>query len=252
MRTLRVDPPGAYLRYIDIPGPEPPIVYLHGLGCASTVDYPVVATRPPLARHRALLVDFFGHGYSDAPESFGYTLEDHADSVARLVGALGIGRFVLFGHSMGGSVAITLAAVRPDLVEQLILTEANLNPGGGFISREMAVTQPHDMPALLARFLADGRMSISRWATFHAADPSALQRSAAGLVAGTVPTMKERLYALELPRAYIVGERNLPDPDVAVLESNGVRVPVVPAAGHDMAFENPGGLADRVAAQLSG
>jgi hypothetical protein len=60
MRSVLIDPPKAYLRYLDIPGPELPIVYMHGLGCAATVDFAVVATRPQLARRRHLLVDFFG------------------------------------------------------------------------------------------------------------------------------------------------------------------------------------------------
>ena len=34
----------------------------------------------------------------------------------------------LVAHSMGGAVAIVLAARRPDLVSRLVLTEANLDP----------------------------------------------------------------------------------------------------------------------------
>lgn len=251
MKSALVDPPKAYVRYLEFPGAEPPLVFLPGLGCSATIDYPVVATRQGLRGRRSLQVDLFGHGYSDAPDQFSYSLEDHARSVGTLLDQLGITRCVLYGHSMGGSIAITLAALRADLVERLVISEANLDPGGGFVSRDMAQQSPEQMPALLDRLLADGRVSPSRFATFRAASPMALQRSAAGLVKGTKPTMRERLYDLAIPRAYIISERSLPDPNVEVLEAHGVRVPVVPAAGHDMAFENPDGLAEQIAAQLS-
>lgn len=35
-----------------------------------------------MAGQRAILVDRLGFGFSDRPEPFGYTIEDHADSVA--------------------------------------------------------------------------------------------------------------------------------------------------------------------------
>ena len=250
MRSLLIDPPKAYLRYLDIPGPELPIVYMHGLGCAATVDFAVVATRPPLARQRHLLVDFFGHGYSDAPDAFGYTLEDHAQSVQALLDEIGVRECVLFGHSMGGSIAITLAAIRPELVRNLVLAESNLDPGGGLVSTDLGRHTLDQVPGLIERFLAEGRISVSRVATFRAASPLGLQRSAASLVAGTRPTMRERLYALNVPRAHIYGERNLPDPDTEEMKAHGIAVGIVPKSGHDMPIENPDGLAEQIALAL--
>lgn len=250
MRSARIDPPGAYLRYIDFPGPEVPIVYMHGLGCTSTTDYAVVATRPALSRHRHLLIDFFGHGYSDAPDDFGYTLEELARSFGSVLDQLGVRECVLFGHSMGGAAAITLAALRPELVRNLILAESNLDPGGGFVSRDMSAREPHAVAELVELLLKDGRVSITRIATFRAASPVGLQRSAAGLVAGTVPTMRERLYAMNIPRTHIFGEKNLPDPETEEMKAHGINVLVVPKAGHDMPFENPEGLAEQIGAAL--
>lgn len=97
-----------------------------------------MVAEPGVVGHRRVLVDLFGHGYSDRPENFGYTLEEHADTVAQVLDHLSLKGCGVFGHSMGGSVAITLAARRPDLVSRLILAEANLDPGGGFISTFIA------------------------------------------------------------------------------------------------------------------
>jgi pimeloyl-ACP methyl ester carboxylesterase len=77
-----------------------------------------------------------------------------------------------------------------------------------------------------------------------------LQRSAASLVAGTIPTMRERLYALNIPRAHIYGERSLPDPDTEEMKTHGIKVGIVPKSGHDMPFENPDGLAEQIALEL--
>jgi len=33
------------IRYHDLPGEGVPIVFIHGLGCASSMDYPYVATQ---------------------------------------------------------------------------------------------------------------------------------------------------------------------------------------------------------------
>jgi pimeloyl-ACP methyl ester carboxylesterase len=37
-----------------------------------------------------VLVDFLGAGFSDAPEAFSYSLEDHARTVAALLDRLGL------------------------------------------------------------------------------------------------------------------------------------------------------------------
>lgn len=154
---------------------------------------------------------------------------------------------------MGGAVATTLAAQRPDLVSRLVVAEGNLDPGGGIVSTGIAEQTEAEFEAsghreLLDRFVAEGW--ITRAATFRAASTVGLHRSAVALVQGTQPTMRERLYALTIPRAYLFGELSLPDPDAERLAGDGVPVLVVPEAGHDMPFDNPAGLARTVADAL--
>jgi pimeloyl-ACP methyl ester carboxylesterase len=253
MDSLLLDPPKAYLRYLDMPGDDPPIVWIHGLGGASSADFPPVAANAVLNGRRSIVVDLFGHGYSDAPDEFSYALEDHADCVARLLDYLSAKDCAVFGHSMGGSVAITLGAVRPDLVANLIVAEGNLDPGGGIVSAGIAgqtesgfVTAGH--AALLEQIFED--FGDPRTQTLRAASPVGLYRTAVGLVKGTEPTMRERIYKLPIPRAYVFGERGLPDPETEQLASHGVPVLVVPDAGHDMPLDNPAGLAHTVAEAL--
>lgn len=129
---------GAIVRWLDLPGRGDPVVFIHGLGCASTYDYPRVAADPALAGRRMILVDLPGFGYSDKPESFGYRIGDQAGVVVELLDRLGLERCYLYGHSMGGSVAIEAAERLAGRVRALLVAEPNLYPGGGMYSRRIA------------------------------------------------------------------------------------------------------------------
>lgn len=259
MRSQYQSEVGGYLRYHDFPGGGPVRVFLHGLGAASSADFPAIAADPLLAGQRSLLIDCFGFGLSDRPEQFGYTIEEHAESVARLLHNLGIDSIQLIGHSMGGAIAITLAALHPELAAQLVILEGNLDPGGGDFSGGIAT---HDEASFLATGYAESLAQVAAWAkqtpalatflgTVRAAAPHALYRSARSLVAGTTPTMRERFVALPIPRAYVFGERSLPDPDYEWLAEHGITVATIPNAGHAMMDDNPDGCI-RVLADLLG
>lgn len=85
MEALYLPEPQGFLRYVDLPGRSPALVYLTGLGLAVSGTYHRCIVDPALAARRALLVDFLGAGFSDAREEFSYTLEDHARTVAALL-----------------------------------------------------------------------------------------------------------------------------------------------------------------------
>ncbi len=145
MKQADFDRKGGCIRWTESPGEEPARVYVHGLGSVSSVYHAHIAARPELAGRRSLFVDLPGHGISDRPADFGYTLEDHAVALAAALDAAGVSDADLIAHSMGGSVAIVLAGRRPDLVSRLVLTEANLDasprpPRGAPGSRPMVRT----------------------------------------------------------------------------------------------------------------
>ena len=240
--------PGA-LRYADLAGDGLPIVFLHGLGGASTLEYAATAGHPGLARHRRLLVDLLGAGASDHPAGFDYTIAGHARCVDALLCGLGLDRVLLFGHSMGGAVACSLAALRPGRVAALALTESNLDAGGGFASRAIAASSEADFAARgYDAMLADLRAEGNPWArTFALAWPAALHRQSVSGVAGVTPSWREILYGLDVPRCYVFGADTLPDPDADELPRHGVAAPVLPDCGHNMAWQNPDALAGALA-----
>ena len=73
-------------------------------------------------RVQSLCYDKRGHGLSDAPPA-PYTLDDHIDDLTGLLENLRIERAILCGVSVGGMIALGLAARRPDLVRGLILCD---------------------------------------------------------------------------------------------------------------------------------
>jgi len=81
-------------------------------------------TRELAGKARLISVDLPGHGLTGAWPRDEYTIEAYADFIEVLVDALNLDRFVLVGHSIGGAVAWTFAATRPDRVSQLILVDA--------------------------------------------------------------------------------------------------------------------------------
>ncbi|MCX4759984.1 alpha/beta hydrolase [Streptomyces sp. NBC_01275] len=249
MRQAEFDHRGSRVRWTETPGAEPARVYVHGLGAASAVYHAHVAARPELAGRRSLFVDLPGHGISDRPEDFGYTLEEHADALAAALDAAEVTGAELVAHSMGGSVAIVLAHRRPDLVARLVLTEANLDafpPPGAGSSGIAAYSEGEFVDGGYARVL--DRIGPLWAATMRLADPRALHRSAVGLRRGSDPVMRDLLAGFDaIERVYLQGELTGELDGAASLEAAGVRVVTVPGAGHNVMFDNPDAFVKAVA-----
>jgi pimeloyl-ACP methyl ester carboxylesterase len=258
MRTFPVPGVGALLCYHDLPGNEPTIVFLHGLGAASSEEFTQTVRHPLLTGYRMLLVDLLGFGFSERPLEYGYTMEDHADSVAELLRHLDVRGAHIVGHSSGGSVAIALAMRHPDLVRNLVVAEGNLDPGIGTASAQIAAWSEED-------YVRDGHLAfavefqrsvasvpgyggIAR--TLALASPHAIHRTARSLLAERTPTFRQALEDLRLPRTYLIGERSTGFPE-ARWPRKGVNVVIVPEAGHVMNVDNPDGFARAIAGAVT-
>jgi pimeloyl-ACP methyl ester carboxylesterase len=113
----------------DTAGPDlgPPIVLLHGL-TGSRERYSYLVDWLSSRGYRVVNVDLRGHGESAWAAT--YRAVDFASDVAELIDAEHIGSAVVIGHSMGGTVASTLAAREPDAVKALFLEDPALYDTG--------------------------------------------------------------------------------------------------------------------------
>jgi pimeloyl-ACP methyl ester carboxylesterase len=129
--------PGHQVRWLDLPGgeraravvcepagdaPAPTaVVALHGWGCCAYSFHRVLRPIADLGA-RAAAPDLRGHGWSSKPLAVGaYTPAALAAWLVAVLDALGVGRAVLLGHSLGAHVALEAALARPDRVAGLVL-----------------------------------------------------------------------------------------------------------------------------------
>jgi pimeloyl-ACP methyl ester carboxylesterase len=70
---------------------------------------------------RAVALNLRGHGGSAEPSDLDYTIPSLAQDIGAVADALGLERFVLVGHSMGGSAAAAYAAAHPERLAGLVL-----------------------------------------------------------------------------------------------------------------------------------
>ncbi|MBA3345445.1 MAG: alpha/beta fold hydrolase [Gemmatimonadales bacterium] len=94
------------------------LVFLHYFGGSSRAWSGVIDRLQ--AEYRCIAPDLRGFGRSDAPGT-GYAIGDYADDAADLIRGFDLARYALVGHSMGGKVALALAARLPRGLEALVL-----------------------------------------------------------------------------------------------------------------------------------
>ena len=96
------------LRVHELGGDGPPLLFAHATGLHAHVWDPV-ANRIP--QHRAIALDFRGHGDSSAPTDHDFDWIGFADDVLAVVEALALDGVAAVGHSKGGA-ALLLAEER--------------------------------------------------------------------------------------------------------------------------------------------
>ncbi len=111
---------GLRLHYTRTGGAKPPLVLAHGFSDDGLCWTPVAEALAP--DYDVIMVDARGHGRSDAPEH-GYAPSGHAADLAGAIGALGLQRPALLGHSMGAATALALAGTHPDVVGAILLED---------------------------------------------------------------------------------------------------------------------------------
>ena len=110
------------LHYVEWGDPAaPPVILVHG-GRDHARSWDAIAAG--LAdRHRVIVPDLAGHGDSDWSSSGDYPINAYAFDIDHLIASLGITSLPLVGHSLGGHIALRIAAARPELVTRYVSIE---------------------------------------------------------------------------------------------------------------------------------
>ena len=212
---------------------------------------------------RLVAVDLPGHG--DSPDT-GATLPEAARALAETWDALGITESALVGYSLGGRLALFVAAALPARVSHLVTIGAHAGFDGEARRRRLESDE-----ALAGRIEAEG---VDWFASYWAAQPifaglhrrgperlaafagmrranraSGLAASLRGMGGAAQPPFWDHLPAVTAPALLLAGEH-----DESYIEHAhrlrslipGSRLGIVPGAGHPAHLEQP----ERVAALL--
>jgi len=126
IRTSTID--GVQVRYV-VAGEGPPLVLLHTLRTQLDMFQHVI---PELAqRFRVYALDYPGHGYSDIPQA-SYSADYFTGMVGGFLDQLELKNAVLVGESIGGSIALLLAARQhPRVARVLAINPYDYDAGRG-------------------------------------------------------------------------------------------------------------------------
>lgn len=240
---------------------RPPLVLLHGF-LGRGADWAAVrAALPPAWNVHA--PDLPGHGAAVGLADAAYTMDGAAERVL----VQNDGPVDLVGYSMGGRLALHVAATRPGVVRRLVLVSAS--PGlrtpeertaRRALDAERAAALAADLPGFVERWyrlplfgLPDGlrqRLAADRIA--HA-DAAELGRSLVGMGTGAQPSHWDALAGISVPALAVAGARDAKFVRLAraMAEAGPVEVALVPGAAHHLPAEAPVALAQTLTAFLS-
>src|SRR5690606_22536707 len=117
---------GTSLYYEDTGAGSETIVFSHGLLWGTEMFAPQIAALRD--RYRCIAWDHRGQGRSAADHRHCIGMELLWQDAVALLDKLGVSRVCFVGLSMGGFVAMRVAARNPELVKKLILIETTIGP----------------------------------------------------------------------------------------------------------------------------
>jgi pimeloyl-ACP methyl ester carboxylesterase len=115
--------PGGSMSYLEWEGDGPWLHFTHANGFNAETYRSIL--QPLAGRFRITANDQRGHGFTKlpTPEGFARGWKIFGEDLVRFLDALGGGKALLAGHSMGGVASLMAAGRRPDLAAGLLLIE---------------------------------------------------------------------------------------------------------------------------------
>jgi 3-oxoadipate enol-lactonase len=249
MEQLRSDDANIFY---EIRGDGPPVVLLHPFPCNHEFWLPVSAALE--SRYRLVLPDLRGHGDSEIGEGPAL-MRKHAQDIARVLDAAGIGKAAFIGCSIGGYILFEFWRRFRARVTALVLcdTRPQADTAEGRANRLKAAatvleqgTEPFIesmVPKLIGRTtvatrpdLVDGARAMMR--RMSAEDISQVQRGMAER-----PDSVADLKTINVPTLVVIGEEDVlatvADGELMRQHIPGSQLKVIPNAGHYAPWEQP-------------
>lgn len=255
-------------------GSGDPLVLVHGAGTSSAIWR---RTMPSLGeRRRVVAPDLPGYGASPAAGP-GFALEEVTDSLAAGLAEAGLAApYDLVGHSMGGAIAILLAARHPDRVRRLVLVA----PAGlaalprvaarllgavaaPFATARRTLATPLAGSALVRRLALagvarDGARVPAEHARAVLASSAGATRIGPGLASAATADLRHALAGIQAPLGLVWGAHDpvIPPRRIEVIRCArpDVELRIVPDTAHAPMLEWPGAFCaalEDVLAQLA-
>lgn len=229
-------------------GLEEPAVFLHGFGTTKE-EYADVSQFPGLVGRGFVAYDAPGFGASTCSDLSRVDLPFLVDVALAVLDSLGVRRFHVVGHSMGGLTALLLAARAPQRVLSFADIEGNLAPEDCFLSRQIVTHRADDPTAFLTAFAARASESGEYSSALYGV--RVLTTVTPEVVAPVFESMVdlsdhgdllETFLALPMRRTFVHGEQNAHLGYLDELRRHDVSVVPIEHSGHWPMYSNPPAL----------
>ncbi len=125
------DGAGPRVHYVD-EGKGRPVVMFHGNPTWSFLYRKVIQQLSD--RFRCIAMDYPGFGLSERPSGYGYTSEEHARAIGKLVDHLNLDGFIVVGQDWGGPIGMTIALERADRMAGMVFANTWYWPAQGSLA----------------------------------------------------------------------------------------------------------------------
>ena len=267
---MRLELDNGFALNLEQAGSGPPLVLLHGFMGSAGAWGPLAELL--CARFTTLAVDIVGHGASDKPRELDRYLSARAASdVVRAVAAFGFAQASWLGYSMGGRLALMIAAGQPAAVDRL----AVIGGSPGLATAEERTARVAADEALAHQIESEGVPAfVDHWESLPlfasqqhlpvgmrrairrgrlANEAHGLANSLRGMGAGAQPALHARLTEMTAPALLLAGAEDAKF--AAITEEMATAMPnarrlLVADAGHAAHIEKPAYCARTITAFL--
>lgn len=251
LASSRIDAGGVRVHALVREGPDP-VVFVHGLS-ASSAYFADAGERTELAGRGIVALDLPGYGDSTAPAGFGFRMREQADVVVAVIRALALDRVTLVGHSMGGTIALLASDALAARLEAIVLAEAIVVFDETLWSERISSVTLDDWRTEFASVCrrpdtyARGSLLRRRREAVERIAPCVLKTTAEAMHASATdlqavvrdPDFYARFVARTPAPTYVFGDVHASTRFCRQIRADGVRVEIVPGAGHLMMLDNP-------------